>query len=597
MENKTKNNSHFEHLKAAFDADGYYIEKYVTDGGKYGIRAAHREAVNYDTGKPKVAFYLEGTPYEIGYQMGRLAEEEVAMMTTTFVKNVPMDFVFPDLPDELKEKIGAIIMEIFESSVKKLAASDAIPKQYNDQIMGILAGCKKVKPDTKVTLYGLQALNYGAEVINSLIYHGEFFKKKGILPSHFKIPMMCNAFSLSGKAVEGNHHYFGRDFMFVAGRAFQDTACLVIYNPDQTFNGIKALPSVIQTAPGMVGSISGVNINGVAMGVDISPSKACDPENPGLNSLLMVRHCVDYGKDAQAAVDLVKEAKRGVSWIYPFADGSTGKAGMIEAVKSIDFDNADKLAKYFLALALEKPNSLLFKPLIKHFISGLKKHLPGVDFIKTHMQQFDQLKTGVFTRWSTYKYPADYLDYDKGLWNYYNKMFGFLGIKELHDDALTPGGFINRFIKGSETEKNCPSTYYFAPQREMSPDIILAANHFISPELRLTNMNYWSAALMNVSGLNDDFQWRYDELNKLIREALKKGPVNKKTALELIDFLNPKREKFPLYYDGNPRSKDGKEIVIEGSVSLFDLKEKTIDSLFGYYCDKWVSITLPRYFD
>jgi hypothetical protein len=595
MQNGTKNDSHFKRLKAAFDADGYSIERYIKESGRYGIRAAHREAVNYDTGQPKLAFYLEGTPYEMGYQMGRLAEEEVTMMTTTFVKNVPMDFVFPDLPDELKEKIGAVIMEILEPSVKKLAASDAIPEQYNDQINGILEGCQTMNPNTKVTLSGLQILNYGIDVISSLIYHGQFFEKKGILPSHFKIPMMCNAFSLSGNVVEGNHHYFGRDFMFVTGGVFQDAACLVIYNPDHSFNGIKALPSVIQTAPGMVGSISGVNINGVSMGVDISPSVACDPENPGLNSLLMVRHCVDYGKDAQAAVDRVKEAKRGVSWIYPFADGSTGKAGMVEAIKSININTVEKLAKYYHAFPLKKPTSFPFKIFLGPFISGLEKYLPDVNFIKTHMEQFDELKTGIFTRWSTYKYPTDYLDYNKGLWDYYNEIFWFLGIKKLHDDALTPEGFINRYIQGNETEKNCPSSYYFAPQREMSPDIVLATNHFLSPELRFTNMNYWSATLMNLSGLNDDIQWRYDELNHSIREALANGPVNKEKAIELIDFLNPKREKFPLYYAGNTRSKDGKEIVINGSVSLFDLKEKTIDSLFGYYSDKWVSITLPRY--
>jgi hypothetical protein len=597
MANSSNNRSHFERLKAAFDADGYGIEKYVEDGGKYGIRAAHREAVNYDTRRPKLAFYLEGTPYEMGYQVGRLAEEEIARMTTTFVKNVPIDFVFPGLPDTLKEEIGDIIIEISGPSIKKLAASEAIPKYFNEQIMGILAGCQKVKPDTKVTLDGLQALNYGIDVICSFLYHGHFLEEKGILPSYLKIPMMCNAFSLSGGVVEGDHHYFGRDFMFVTGGVFQDTACLMIYNPDQAFNGIKALPSVIQSAPGMVGSISGVNINGVAMGVDISPSAACDPENPGLGSLLMVRHCVALGKDARAAVERIKEAKRGVSWTYPFADGNTGKAGVVEAIKSIRFDTVGKLAKYYHAIPLEKPTLLPLKLLMGPFISGLKNHLPNAAFIKTHMQQFDELKTGIFTRWNTYQYPAEYLDYDTDLWDYYNKMFWFLGIKHLHDDALTPEGFINRHIKGNKTEENCPSSYYFAPQREMNPDIVLATNHFISPELRFTNMNYWSAMLMNLSGLNDDIQWRYDALNKRIREALAEGPINKETALELIDFLNPGAGKFPLYYEDNPRSQDGKEICIKGSVSLFDLKEKTIDSLFGYYCDKWVTVTLPRYFD
>lgn len=597
--------SNFDKLRVAFDTDGYDIEteiEYPAGTGRYGIRAKSREAINYDTQKPKLAFYLEGTPYEMGYQMGYLAESEIGQMTTTFVEMIPVNFIDPHLPKDLKEKLGEIIDKWLDPNVKKLAESDAIPQEFKDQIRGILDGCQKANPDTQVTLDGLQLLNYGIDVICSIVYEGSLPQKYELSPSQFKLPMMCNAFSLSGDMVEPGNHFFGRDFMFDTGDVFQNTACLIVYNPDCTFNGIQALPSVVQTAPGMVGSIVGINKNGMAMGVDMSPSHACDPDNPGLNSLLLVRHSVQYGKDADAAVNRIREAKRGVSWLYPFADGSTGKAGVVETIKSIDYDTKDQLAKFFYDIPFDSPKFKIIGEIFKIYLAELKRHLPDSDFIKANIQQFNDLKNGIFPRLSTYDYPSVYLENDTGLWKCYNDIFKLLlGYKHLHDNALDPDGYIDRVIENSNAtfkiEKNCPGPWYFAPLRKQNPGKVLVSNHFITPEMRYTSMHWWSALLLLLTNEADDIQWRYDALSKLIDEARLQAPISKKIARWLIDFLNPLTGPFPGYYANNPRSSDGKEIRIHGSVSLCDLKAKSIESHFGYYCDKWITISLPHYID
>ena len=36
--------------------------------------------MNYDTGSPKKAYYVEGTPHETGWLMGNMAEPEIARM-------------------------------------------------------------------------------------------------------------------------------------------------------------------------------------------------------------------------------------------------------------------------------------------------------------------------------------------------------------------------------------------------------------------------------------------------------------------------------------------------------------------------------------
>ena len=105
--------------------------------------------------------------------------------------------------------------------------------------------------------------------------------------------------------------------------------------------------------------------------------------------------------------------------------------------------------------------------------------------------------------------------------------------------------------------------------------------------------------LSNGKDIND-FQWRYDELNFLIDRALGMPgdgpitPISEDTARELINFLSP-NGRFPDYYDNSPKSSDGKRTVIEGGVSLLELKEKTFESQFGYYGDGWVKLHLMNY--
>ena len=104
---------------------------------------------------------------------------------------------------------------------------------------------------------------------------------------------------------------------------------MVIYNPHTT--GGISVPFVSVTAPGMVGSISAMNTEGVAMGVNMSPGVNCDPSNIGVNSLLMVRLCTQHSRNADEAVDFIARSPKGVSWNYVIADGKSGRSCAAEA--------------------------------------------------------------------------------------------------------------------------------------------------------------------------------------------------------------------------------------------------------------------------
>lgn len=320
----------FLRLFRAFTADGFQVKKWAQIEGKLGMRAEHATARNYDTGQKKASYYLEGTPYERGYLLGLLAEPEISDMAVKFVDNIVFDFIgleflnlFPLLQQMLVNLIQALSISAWISQ----------PEHVHDEVNGILDGCKKSNSRTQVTQARLSVMNVGIDVLCALIYTGWFLRERipQITPKNIRLAMMCNAFSVFGEAAGGGH-YFARDFMFATGSALQNHIAHMLCRPDSAEGETEKLyPFVSVTAPGIMGSISAMNINGVAAGLNMSPAANCDTEHTGFNSLLLLRECVMRGGNAVEAAEVVQNAKRGVSWNYALSDGSTDTACTVEA--------------------------------------------------------------------------------------------------------------------------------------------------------------------------------------------------------------------------------------------------------------------------
>ncbi|MDP4094024.1 MAG: carcinine hydrolase/isopenicillin-N N-acyltransferase family protein [Bacillota bacterium] len=545
-------------LEDAFGKDSYNISKIINESNRLAIMAEHKTAVNYDTGQPKRAYYLEGNSYDTGYLLGLLAEKEISSMAVEFADKIIFDFI-----RNRDETRGNIFMDIFIPLVNSLTKGmyNELPQEIRDEIRGLYDGCRKSDKNTKVTMERLIALNFDMDVLCSLVYTGAFIFKKisKVTPADFKIPLACNGFSVFGKNALGGH-YFGRDFMFPNAGVFHKTATHIIYNL-RTDKG--NLPFVSITAPGIAGSISAMNINGIAIGVNMSPSANCNTRQVGMNSLLLARTGIQKSRSAEEVVELMENTTRGVSWNYIVADGLNDKACVVEA-------GASGSSQAFTQ----------FPP------AGLKHTLPDMAFIKAHKSA--EYRKGLMVRWNDYKYPEEYLAFNSGLWRNAGRLSDVRS--EIYPDAFGEMGYINKI----HTERNCPSMHYFAPQREKSDNIIIAANHYIIPEMRFYSMYPWTS--MIVGNIVNDMQWRYDELNnQILTEIRQSGYIDFNKTKRIIDFLAP-YGKYPLYYSKSPKSKDGKEIQIRGCTSVFDLKRKRVESHFGYYCDDWVSITLPNYF-
>lgn len=551
-------------LIEAFNKDNFQLDKdhdVFLYNGRIGIRAHHNDVVNTLTGEKKKAFYVEGQPHEMGYLLGMMAEPDINTMCTEFNKNIVLDFINLKIKEKwLRELIGSFIEDVVAELTKRIQPD--IPDSFKQELQGLCDGCKYINPGTKVTEKDLWVLNVGIDAILAFVYTGIHPVKVPtfLKPDFFRIPLACNGFSVSGENPQtgDTYHFMGRDFMFPTAGVFQDVACMIIYNPDE------GNPFVCMSAPGMMGSIAGLNKFGVGIGVDMAPSGNCNPYSPGINSLLLARYCIENGKNIDDAVQIMIDSKRGVTWMYIFADGQNQKSCIVEA--GAYMDDIDFLAY---------PPDFMKK-------GGF---LPDTDFLKNNPSVHFQKGLGV--RWNNFKYPDKYFNFNNNLFKLFEKKY--------NKEEFAERGYIEDQTKKWEG-KNCPLGYYFAPQRESRDNLLLVTNMFILPELRLCAMDLWTNFV--AEDHYDDVQWRYDELNNELLSALdNKNYIDYDKAREIIDFLNP-NGKFKTYYDNPHNNPDGKpvsQLQINGSVSLMDLVNTSIESHYGYYGDKWIKIRLKNY--
>ncbi|HTO23285.1 MAG TPA: C45 family autoproteolytic acyltransferase/hydrolase, partial [Spirochaetia bacterium] len=505
-------------IESALAGDGFAVKARAEREGALGLLAEHREARGTVSGAPKRVILLQGSAFQRGWQMGRLAEPDVSRMCGEYEDRVVFAFFDEAAAEQpLLAPVRELLTRILVGAAAQTLAD--IPAEYLEEIDGIVEGCRAADSATTVHRDRLIALNVGIDALLAHVYTGRLFRERGALPHVLRTPIGCNAFVLTGPAAAGRV-LFGRDFMFPTAGIFQDTACLVVCLPARG----GGLPFVSQAAPGFVGSMTGMNAAGLAMGVNMLPSSLCDPARPGLNSLLLVRDCVQHCGSAAEAVERIRGTRRGVSWLYPVADAG-GAAFMVEAGRSPagggPFPDLSEVPAHYRRLLQEV----------------------------THADQ--PPRGGLVARGPGWRCPAEYLSLNERMWQAWSE--GWTArLEERRPIPYPSGAFGERgFINARWTDRSCPGPFYFAPQRVARSDLLLATNHCLCPEMRITAMTEWIALL--TASLQNDIQWRYDELNREILEALdaEPGGIGEKTAWDIIDFLRPDG-RFPRYYNDGP---------------------------------------------
>ena len=619
MPDPSNEDSRIAQLTNSFEQDGFE----VGDGdifrrnGLIGIVAKHRMAKNNGTGEAKRAYYVEGSPWEMGYLMGRLAEAEIRQMAEGYIERYAWALL--PLAAAAPEDLGEGETRLYKTLVKRVyevlppdAPEDTPLGRRIAEMRGMAKGCEDANPDTDITFPKLWALNAGIDRLFSLLYEvrlGELmFGKNRAKARKIDLPMGCNGLAVLNDAAEDGP-LFARDFMFKACDVFQDVACHVIYRPIPDDTDREPLAMVAMTAPGFVGSISAMNIHGVAAGVDVVHGDNNSPEYLGMNSLLLVRDVIEHCATIETAADRILDMDRGVTWLYPMAaDGGEGSNGDHACVVEASATPRDKGGK--------PEGKMQYLDFARKELKKPVNFLPDQEFLDDHPTVKPRWnRNGAMVRWESFEEPTAYIDrYNEKLWK--RRVRPRLAWGKVKDQ-FGPRGRID----ASHRQWRCPSGSYFAPVRGEPGRIVLTSNHYICPEMRISAMDKLTNLMDDRYA--DDSQWRYDELNHLVvrerwYDAGSRTPrdtprrISYDAAKRLINFLEPMcagdgrcpyREKRECFHYKKYHPEDctkpvgERTIPIEGVVSLFDLRRRTIDSYYGYYGDAWVKIALPSYVD
>jgi len=509
-------------LLQAFISDNWDCQdpnklKTASYNGKFGIAVQHKTArTGQGNGPFKKAYYVEGSPEEMGHLMGLLAEEEIATMSApSSIHEILKSFTESKAPDPILRRLETMMLHM--SNQIRQALTKKYP-QIEQEFEKMVEGCKVANNATNVSIDRLWQLNVGFDALLSYVYTKAvtvvdllklFREDKG-----YKLPLMCNAFSVYGGPPGNRFHFMGRDFMFSTGNIMQKYIAPIIYRPEPDGNLFVGI-----SAPGLLGCFTAMNANGVAIGVDMSPAGNCDEAQPGLNSLLLNRDAVQNGTDLQGAINRIVDAPRGVSWIHILADGSADQhsACIVESGKRYEDDDHFR-------------NSLLTYPhyQVMHTLN-FEGRIPPVDGIWHQLMTqppTTQYRKGLMIREPDFRLPAFYQDFNKPLIENFRDATTpppYRGIPALGDNDYSYkhfynyqydekdwhlSGFINRTVK----DNNCPMSYYFPPIRnewndQRTGNILVATNFFMIPEMRLCQMHPDSSIIAQDQW--DDIQWRY----------------------------------------------------------------------------------------
>jgi hypothetical protein len=149
---------------------------------------------------------------------------------------------------------------------------------------------------------------------------------------------------------------------------------------------------------------------------------------------------------------------------------------------------------------------------------------------------------------------------------------------------------------------------YFPRQTETWPDVVIATNHFITPEMRFGQL-YLPVQVLYGMGPLLESMWRYDFAYKIINENY--GRIVYWTDLNgddrpdygcagwLIDFLNPAWENQNgvkvnswFYASENPTQDDLRTTQVEGHHIVFNNTTGEMKALYGYMLDPWVGLNI-----
>ncbi|HPO14880.1 MAG TPA: C45 family autoproteolytic acyltransferase/hydrolase [Candidatus Hydrogenedentes bacterium] len=228
--------------------------------------------------------HLKGSPYEMGYQHGALAREQVRRAMAR------VDNLLQEAQDEVG--LPRFFSEFLLGSEYRLCLP-YIPERYQREMEGLADGAG----------VDLQKLRW-------MLVVSELTER------------YCSAFAVFGKATGNGKLYHGRNFDWMMEAGLQEDAGLILYEPD------GYIPFASAGYFGTVGVLSGMNMEGISISQIGAINK--DGSFRGVPLMVMLRRILEEAKDLDKVTDIIANSKRTVGYNYVVADGKAMAARAYE---------------------------------------------------------------------------------------------------------------------------------------------------------------------------------------------------------------------------------------------------------------------------
>lgn len=258
--------------------------------------------------------YVEGDPLEIGLSTGALTDSLLQKQQRIFFSKIT-DLI----PSKFQQKLLRHFLKWYN---RKLYLN--VPDEYQTEIYGVSQYTSNefdnIAPQYQRGLY-LHAAHDIGHALQDLALVG------------------CSSFAAWNEKSEDGNLILARNFDFYVNDAFAENKIAAFIKPEQGF------PFMMVTWPGMIGAVSGMNLEGLTVTINASKSKI--PLSAKTPISILTREILQHAKNLDEAIAIAKKRKVFVSESIMVGSANDNKAILIEVSPNkmdvYDVPNSDRL--------------------------------------------------------------------------------------------------------------------------------------------------------------------------------------------------------------------------------------------------------------
>lgn len=212
-----------------------------------------------------LVLHLKGSPYEMGYQHGMLTKHLMEQSKEAFDEAIP----------PIKGgKVGEWIIKRY--LFWKLGKMEKyVPEEFIEELKGMADSVTEREVDYR----------------EILLYHA--MRDIGQV-------LMCSSFAVLPQAAKDRELIYGRNFDFLKGGSLENL--VTFYEPDEGNSFVSI------GWPGMIGVVSGMNDEGLTIGIFTAYSK--DVSFDGIPSCFLMRKVLQHANNTEEAKEVIIQSKR-----------------------------------------------------------------------------------------------------------------------------------------------------------------------------------------------------------------------------------------------------------------------------------------------